>query len=352
MSNLKNDDARYTVNVLTGFLGSGKTTLLRRLLASAAFSNCAVLINELGEIGLDHELLDQVDQETIVLRNGCICCGIRSDLAGALLSLNERRDRGILPPFDRVVIETTGLADPVPVINTVISDPALHHHYRIGTVVTTVDAVYGLAQLSERAESVKQAAIADRIVITKADLVEPDKLEALRIALSQVNPSSSIITSRNDASEPEVLMSRDIGDGDRRDEAAQWFAGNGASLTMGKPSPSLFGEGGKRLGPIHGSGIETVSLTIDEPLDWIAFGVWFSMLLHRYGSVILRVKGILNLRGVNVPTVIHGVQHLIHPPTHLDSWPSPDRRSRLVLIGFLPDAAQLQRSLEVFSKTS
>jgi G3E family GTPase len=351
MSDLKSADRRYTVNVLTGFLGSGKTTLLRRLLSSKAFSNCAVLINELGEIGLDHELLGKVDQETIVLANGCICCGVRSDLSKALLSLNERRDLGVLPPFERVVIETTGLADPVPVINTLISDPTLRHHYRVGTVVTTVDGVLGMGQLGRQPESVKQAAIADRLVITKADLATPAGLEELRIALFQINPHSRIVTSRNDASEAEVLMSQDAGTGGGGHEVAQWIFASEAAASIGISPPSLFHAGGKRLGLVHGTGVDTVSLLINEPLDWNAFAVWFSMLLHRYGSSILRLKGILNLRGLDVPTVVHSVQHLVHPPVHLDAWPGPDHRSRLMLIGHLPDAKELQRSLEAFTRS-
>src|SRR5690606_35137551 len=177
---------RIPANVLTGFLGSGKTSLLKRLLASETFLNCAVLINELGEIGLDHQLLDVVDQETVVLSNGCICCGIRSDLTTALLDLNEKRDRGLVPRFDRIIIETTGLADPVAVVNTVFSDIKLKHHFRVATVITTVDALFGLQQLQEHRESYKQAAIADRIVITKADLAEQEALDALSEALRDI----------------------------------------------------------------------------------------------------------------------------------------------------------------------
>ena len=340
-------DTRYVLNVLTGFLGSGKTTLLRRLLHGDAFARCAVLVNELGEIALDHELLEQIDQETVVLRSGCVCCGVRTDMAAALLDLNARRDRGEIPPFDRVVIETTGLADPVPVINTVVSDPALKHHYRLGAIVTTVDAVHGIRQLRERPEPRKQVAVADRIVITKADLVSTEGREAVRAAVADLNPHCRIVESRNDAAEAEVAMASDLSGDGRAREVDQWFPA-GPALPAVAGNMSLFARGGRPLAPPH-DGIRTVSLSFDAPLDWTAFGVWFSMLLHRHGAKILRVKGILNLRGVAVPTVVHGVQHLLHPPVHLPAWPGNDHRSRLVLIGELPDTETLRRSLALFN---
>ena len=325
-------DTRTVVNVMTGFLGSGKTSLLRRLLTSPVFGNTAVLVNELGEVALDHDLLERLDHETVILRNGCICCGVRSDMADALEQLTRRRDAGEIPPFDRVVMETTGLADPVPIINTVLSDPVLRHHYRVGTVVTTVDGVLGQAQLVQRIEARKQAAVADRIIITKADLADDAALQSLREALSAINASCEVLESRDDATESEVQMARDLGGDGRLREATQWF----------------FSEAARgRLGRVHGH-IRTVSLTFEEPLDWAGFGVWLSMLLHQYGEAILRVKGILDLKGVDRPTVVHGVQHLVHPPLHLPRWPDGDRRSRLVLIGDLPSAETLQRSLTAF----
>ncbi|HLU00644.1 MAG TPA: GTP-binding protein [Burkholderiaceae bacterium] len=355
------------LNVLTGFLGSGKTTLLRRLLASPQLAQCAVLVNELGEIPLDHELLDRIDHETVVLRSGCICCGVRTDLADALKTLIARQDRGEIPGFDRVVLETTGLADPVPVINTVLSDPVLRHHYRVGTVVTTVDAVLGNAQLHDRHEARRQAGVADRLVITKADMVGGETVELLREALQEINPSAAIVVSHNDANEDLVRLAQDISVDTRLHEAGQWFfsrAGERKGLAARSPTNSLFGsaldeesaareetdaetEAVNRLTSVHGD-LRSVSLVLTEPLDWTAFGVWLSMFLHRYGNVTLRLKGILDLNGVDQPTVVHGVQHLLHPPVHLPAWPDGERCSRLVLIGNLPSAETLQASLAGF----
>src|SRR5690606_3262835 len=346
------------LNVLTGFLGSGKTTLLRRLLGSPELANCAVLVNELGEIPLDHELLQQIDRETVVLRSGCICCGVRTDLAEAMSDLITRSDRGEIRRFDRVVLETTGLADPVPVINTVVSDPVLRHHYRMGAVVTTVDAVLGDAQLQNRAEARRQAAVADRLVITKADMAEQGAVDSLRNRLLELNPMASIVVSHNDAGEDAVGLTQDIALGGHMHEAGQWFFGSSAQ----RAGDSLFasvrqGDAPKvntqatlnryGLAPVHGQ-LRSVCLVIHEPLDWAAFGVWLSMFLHRYGDATLRLKGVLNLQGVEQPTVLDGVQHLLHPPVHLPEWPKGERCSRLVLIGELPPAEVLQASLLSF----
>ncbi|WP_269495827.1 CobW family GTP-binding protein [Castellaniella sp. S9] len=334
---------KIPLNVLTGFLGSGKTTLLKRLLSSDAFANCAVLINELGEIALDHDLIDIVDHETVVLSNGCICCGIRSDLADALLDLNAKRNRGDVPAFDRVVVETTGLADPAPVLNTIIGHPQLHFHFRVATIVTTVDALHGLAQLRAHPESVRQVAVADRLVITKTDLADTRAVDDLHAALSDMNPSATVTTSDGTAQEADILVEEDVQASSGTREAKRWFAGRPSAGGDG-----LFGPDGKRLGPAHATRVTSVALTFEEPLDWAAFGVWLSMLLHCHGARILRMKGILNISGSSLPTVVHGVQHLMHPPTHLPRWPDDDHRSRLVLIGDLPSKEALQHSLQAF----
>jgi G3E family GTPase len=331
------------VNVITGFLGSGKTTLLSRLLPSPAFANCAVLINELGEVGLDHHLLEHIDQETILLQNGCICCSIRSDLRDALIQLHERRDARLLC-FDRVIVETTGLADPAPALNTVVADPVLRHHYRLGNVVATVDAVNGPRHLRDNHEARRQIAIADRLVITKADLVEAGELMTLRGALAQLNASALVSVSHNDLQAPELLLDQDLAGSGREQEVRRCFYSE-----VEADDPPMYALTRKWVNAPHSSDISSISLTLDKPIDWVAFGVWLSMLLHSHGADILRVKGILNIAGSELPVVIHGVQHLIHTPSHLDAWPDDGRASKLVFIGRLPALDTIRASIESFA---
>ncbi len=337
--NVSTARARTPVNLLTGFLGSGKTTLLKRLLEEPELAGCAVLINELGEIGLDHRLLDRLENETVVLQNGCICCSVRDDLRQALLELHDRRERHLIPSFTRVIIESTGLADPAPVLNTIVTDPVLRHHYRIGNVVATVDAVHAQDQLERQAESRKQVAIADRLVITKADLVEASQLEVVREALRGINAAAFMQVSYNHAGGSHILLGEDLDHpATRAAEVHRWFSRQ-------PDRQALFG---RMPQPAHRSDISTLSLTFSIPIDWVAFGIWLTMLLHSHGTEILRVKGILDIQGAELPLVIHGVQQLIHPPVHLSAWPEGERRSSLVLIGKLPSRALILESLRAF----
>jgi G3E family GTPase len=213
------------VNLLTGFLGSGKTTLLSRLLASPQLARTAVLINEFGEVGLDHLLLDTIDEDAVLLQSGCICCTIRGDLRDAIRSLYDRRERGVIPPFDRLVIETTGLADPTPIISTLLADPVVKHHFRLGTVVTTVDAVNGLQHLAENPESVKQVAVADRIVLTKADIADQPVAEKVRAALRHLNPTAPVLDAQSGRIQPDALFTRDLySPAGKSAEVRRWLA--------------------------------------------------------------------------------------------------------------------------------
>jgi G3E family GTPase len=326
-------DAPIPVNIITGFLGSGKTTLLQRLLASPRLSNTAVLINEFGEVGLDHLLLRRIDGETMVLESGCVCCTIRDDLGAAVRDLYSKRTRGDVPAFDRIVIETTGLADPAPIIFTMMADPVLKYHVRLGNVVTTVDAVNAPLHLAANPESVKQVAVADRLVLTKTDLCDQADVAAVRAALRDINPAAALYDT-SQTFDPVELIASDLHDPDRKAaEVAHWLEHEGAPTNASR----------------HDHDIYSFCLTFDEPLDWTAFGLWLSMLLHAHGERVLRVKGLLNVADLAAPVVIHGVQHLVHPPVHLDAWPSDDRRSRIVFIVRGLERGAIERSLAAFN---
>jgi G3E family GTPase len=334
------------VNVLTGFLGSGKTTLLQRLLKLPALHDTAVLMNEFGEVGLDHHLLERVDETTVLLQSGCLCCTIRGDLSAALRELHFKRDRGSIPSYRRLVIETTGLADPLPVLTTITADPVLCHHYRLGNVITTVDAVNGDSQLDRRHESVKQAAIADRLVVTKTELADRHTVDALIERLRALNPSADIICGSSMDDQAERLLTYDLFDlSTKTEEVRRWFA-QAASIEVND------GAGGQRHSHDlnrHGDDIQAFCLTFEEPLDWTAFGIWLTMLLNCHGQSVLRVKGILNISGETTPVAIHAVQQLVHAPVHMERWPDQDRRSRIVFITKGLNSDHLKRSLSAFT---
>jgi G3E family GTPase len=313
------------VTLLTGFLGSGKTTLLRRLLADPALKDTAVIINELGEVGIDHLLVERLDDQMVLLSSGCVCCTVRGELAATMRDLHSRRERGLVPPFRRLVIESTGLADPFPVLSTLKADPVLRHHFRAAGVVTTVDAVNGFGQLDRYIESVRQVAVADAIVLTKTDIAEEAVTARLAARLDAINPSASRLSAADAPLDADALLQA---------------GGSGWFKAIAEPSMAMAAH----------AGVRAFSIIVDEPLDWTAFGVWLTMLLNRHGARILRVKGILALEGEQLPVAVHGVQHLVHAPTHLSRWPGEDHRSRLVFIveGIEPDL--IRRSFSIFNR--
>jgi G3E family GTPase len=312
--------------VVTGFLGSGKTTLLGKVLADPSMADTAVLVNEFGEVGLDHHLLRRVDEKTVLLGSGCICCTTREDLVEALMDLLGLHQSGELERLDRVVVETTGLADPAPILHTIFSDPVLQHHFRVDLVLTTVDAVNGELHLDNNPESVRQVAAADRIVVTKTDLADPDPVARLLSRLAAMNPSAPTLRA----------AFGDVG-------AAELFRPGGA------PNGTAHnGTASSAAGPHDVVDTHSVSLTFDGPVDWTAFGIWLSMLLHSRGEEVLRVKGLLDVGGAG-PVVINGVQHTIHPPQHLETWPDEDRASRIIFITKRIRSEEILGSLEAFA---
>ena len=323
------------VNVLTGFLGSGKTTLLQRLLRSPRMARTAVLINEFGEVGLDHLLVQHVDESVVLLQSGCICCSIRDDLKSALRGLLSRRERGEIPAFDRIVIETTGLADPGPILYTLLSEPVIRHHFQLGNVITTVDVINAGLHLSRNPEGVKQVAAADRLVLTKSDLAGAGQTDAVREELARLNPSARIWDAAQEPVDADFLL--DVMPSAPPPSEARYRPQNeGAGATKG-------------LRP-HTESVASMSLILDRPMDWTAFGIWLSLLLNRHGDDVLRVKGVLCVEGSATPVLINGVQHIVHAPQHLERWPIDDHRSRIVFITRGIDQGQLRRSLEAFCR--
>lgn len=310
------------VSVVTGYLGSGKTTLISALLARPELGETAVIVNELGEVGIDHHLVSQVDERTVLLASGCVCCMLRGDLADELRSLLDRRDAGEVPPFHRVVVETTGVADPTPIVNTLLAEPMLRHHVEPDGVIATVDALHGL----RGGESLKQAAIADVLVVTKTDLADPT---AVWSELERLNPLADRVAAIRGDVAPALLFGRPPGGARER-----------------RPSDSLLLGAGA-----HGQvdGVRAVSLVLDEPVEWLGFGVWLTMLLQARGQDVLRVKGFLDVGG-DGPLLVNAVQHAVHDPVHLPAWPNDDRRSRLVFIGRGFTGEQLERSLAAFAR--
>ena len=317
------------VSVVTGFLGSGKTTLLSRVLLDPSMSNTAVLVNEFGKVGLDHHLLRRADEKTVLLEHGCVCCTTRDDLVETLLALLDEEDRGEVPPLSRVVVETTGLADPAPILYTVFSHPVLQHHYRVDRVICTVDAVNGPLHLDRNPEAAKQIAAADAVVLTKTDVAEEGSARALGLRVRSVNPSARIVEA----------PFGDVPTGE--------LFGPDAAV----PSPVVRPPTRSTLGAVDGQHVSrtgSTSLTFDGPVDWTAFGTWFSMLLHARGEDVLRVKGLLDV-GERGPVLLNGVQHVIHPPDHLPAWPDGDRLSRIIFITRGIRAEEIVASLEAFS---
>jgi G3E family GTPase len=326
---------RRPITIVTGFLGSGKTTLLRALLVAPEAQDTAVLVNEFGEVGLDHHLLQRLDEQTILLRGGCVCCTVRDDLVRALTDLLNQDQRGTIPRLKRVVIETTGLADPAPILFTVMTDPMLQHHFRIENVITTVDALNGSFHLDRHPESLKQVASADELIITKTDLAPPDTVAALTTRLQAINPTARLTTAVFGNVDPGRLL-------DPRDTSPT------AARHPDVPQPVTLATPPDTPDVRHHAGdTRSLALSFVQPLDWMAFSVWLSMLLHARGEDVLRVKGLLNV-GAAGPVVLNGVQHIIHAPEHLEHWPSADQRSHLVFILRAIDPHDIMNSLQAF----
>jgi len=317
---------KLPVSLITGFLGSGKTTLLKRLLRDPGMNRAAVIINEFGEVGIDHELVASSSESMTLLSNGCLCCTVRTDLQETLRELFIKRRAGEVIDFDRVFVETTGLADPVPVLHTLQTDGMLGAQYRLDCVVTLVDAVNGARNLDDTPEAAKQAAVADRIVITKSDIAPPGAVAELEARLERMNPYAARMIAVN--GEVDVAFLRDVGPRSTRDAKGvdRWLA------PTGEPRPEGAYLGERVRGSAHDASIRSFCLWFDKPFTWDSFSAAVQVLTSLRGADLLRVKGLVNVEGERGPVVVQGAQHVFHPPVTLEGWSSEDHRSRIVFI--------------------
>ncbi len=340
------------VTVLTGFLGSGKTTLLNHLLAQPELGETAVLINEFGAVGLDHLLVQHVAEDIVMLQSGCLCCTVRGDMVNAMRDLFLKRVKGEVPEFNRVVIETTGLADPAPIIHTLMTDPLLSSRYRLDGIVTTIDAVNGAATLDNHDEAIKQAAVADRLVLTKTDIADYTQVEVLHARLQALNPGARVLRAVSGKLEPgEILDAGLFNDSAKIPDVRAWLNAEAYA--------DLRRERDRKMGidvddhshhhhdvNRHDARVQAFVFTRDEPVSWPGLAFALELLISQRGENLLRIKGIVNAKESDKPLAIHGVQHVFHPPAALPQWPDDDHCTRIVFITRDLDRAVIAEMLE------
>ncbi|WP_050464160.1 CobW family GTP-binding protein [Herbaspirillum autotrophicum] len=349
------------ISLLTGFLGSGKTTLLNYLVAQPELKDTLVIINEFGEIGLDHLLVAHSQDDVVVeMSSGCLCCTIRGDLKKTLKDITWRFAEGGQRKFNRVIIETTGLASPVPILHTLMTDNFIASRYRLDGVVTTIDAVNGMDTLDRYTEAVQQAAVADRLLLTKTDLADSTALAALQARLKVLNPAATQVLSRQGQVAPQALLNAGLFKAaEKTPDVARWLNEEAFSDTHAAHGhrhehkhdhehQHEHDHAHQHDVNRHDDHIRAFCFSFDEPIAPDLFDEWLSLLVGFKGQNILRIKGIVNLAGEDKPVVIHGVQHIFHPTVTLPEWPSDDHRTRIVFITHDIERSVIERSFSAF----
>ncbi len=324
------------VTVLTGFLGSGKTTLLNAMVADPRYADTAIIVNERGEAAIDHALLRAASGAIVALPGGCICCRAAGDIVHALRELHHERSTGAVAPFRRVVVETTGLADPAPLLATLVELPVTAARYALSGVVTTVDGEHGMATLDRQPEAVKQAAVAERIVVTKVDRAEAGAVDALQARLALLAPGARILRAAHGALDAALLFDAGLGRGERAPEARGWLNDGAYRSRAGTPR--------------HDPRISSFVWRAEDPLAWEPVESALELLRDRMGERILRMKGLVAVAGEPGPRAVHAVQHAMYPAARLAAWPDADHATRLVFIGRDLEESAVAHILDSFTR--
>ena len=336
------------VSLLTGFLGSGKTTLLNALLRHESMAETAVLINEFGDIGIDHSLVETVDPDMIELTTGCLCCTVQGDLTRALREIFIKRVKKEIKPFKRVLVESTGLADPAPVIQTLVNDPVIVHRYSLDGIIATVDALHAPGQLTRHEECKRQAAVADRLVITKTDMATTDQVSLCKEVLHNLNPAAPTFEVVSGDIHPDKLFDCGLFNPSKKTYDVQnWLKAESYHDNHDHDHHHHHDHDHKSHDKNrHDENINAWCLEYNEPIPWPVFIAWITTIIDNHGERVLRLKGIVNIEGEDQPLAIHGVQHIFHPPAKLPSWPKGEKKTKMVFIVDRVSKAEIEGHLE------